>query len=131
MAAGAPHAMPATVLLMDDSPTIRSVLKVHLMGKDLEFVEAETAERGLQILKLVVVRLVIADVNMPGIGGIEFVKQLRADPRPELRRLPIILLTSDRSPEVHERGMKAGASAFLHKPVSSQHLLDVIDGALR
>ena len=115
-----------TVLLMDDSPTIRSVLKVHLMGRDLEFVEAETAERGLQILKLVVVKLVIGDVNMPGMGGIEFVKAVRADPREGLRKLPIVLLTSDRSPELKQQGLDAGATAFLYKPVSSAHLIEVI-----
>ena len=56
-----------------------------------------------------------------------FLRRLRADPRPEVSRLPVILLTSDKTPRVVERALEAGASEFVRKPVTSSDL----QGALR
>ncbi|HSP81253.1 MAG TPA: response regulator, partial [Myxococcaceae bacterium] len=58
--------MSANILLVDDSPTVRNILKIYLMNLKMGFVEAEDATRALQLLRLVPVKLVIADINMPG-----------------------------------------------------------------
>ena len=119
--------MPKTILLIDDSPTIRSVIKVYLMTRKFEFLDAENGERGLQLVRLLPVDLVIADVKMPVIDGISFLRQVRADTRPQLKNLPIILLTGDKSEELRKEGLGAGATAFLHKPISNTQLCEAVD----
>ena len=108
------------ILLVDDSQTIREVLKVYLMGRDYEFVEAENGERALALLRLLQVDLVIADIKMPKLDGIEFLQALRSSDRAALRAMPVILVTGDKG-DARPRAIAAGVSAFLHKP---------LDGAL-
>jgi two-component system chemotaxis response regulator CheY len=115
------------VLLVDDSPSVRSILKVYLMGLHTTFLEAEDGERALRVLRLSPVDLVIADVQMVPMDGITFVQTLRSSSRPKLRDVPVVMLTSDRSAEVRERGLAAGASAFVHKPVDAKTLLRTIE----
>jgi two-component system chemotaxis response regulator CheY len=119
--------MSGCILLVDDSPTVRSLVKVFLMGHDFEYLEAGGGEHGLEILRARVPDLVITDLNMPDLDGLSFLRRLRADPRPEVSRLPVILLTSDKTPRVVERALEAGASEFVRKPVTSSDL----QGALR
>jgi two-component system chemotaxis response regulator CheY len=115
------------ILLVDDSPSVRSILKVYLMGLRTTFLEAEDGERALRVLRLSPVDLVIADVQMAPMDGITFVRNLRSSSRPQLRDVPVVMLTSDRSEEVRERGLAAGASAFVHKPVDAKTLLRAIE----
>jgi two-component system chemotaxis response regulator CheY len=119
--------MARRILLVDDSATVRSLVKVFLMGHHFEYVEASGGEHAVEILRNLVPDLVIADINMPGIDGLSFVKRLRADVRPQVRALPIILLTADKSQDVHERALEAGASEFVRKPVSSGDLQQAIE----
>ncbi len=70
--------------------------------------------------------LVVADINMPGMDGITFVKKLRAEPRAEVRRIPVIFLTGDKSGELRERAAEAGANDFLEKPVKSAPLQEAV-----
>jgi CheY-like chemotaxis protein len=121
--------MGKRILIVDDSGTTRAVIKVHLTGRSLEFTEAQNAEQGLKMTSGV--QLVIADINMPGgMDGLEFVRKLRAHADQAIRKLPIILLTGDKSEELREKGLKAGANAFVHKPVSSARLVEVVDKLL-
>ena len=118
--------MGCCILLVDDSATVRSLVKVFLMGHDFEYIEASGAEHALEILRTRLPAMVIADINMPGLDGLSFLKRLRADARPAVRALPIILLTADKSQDVRTRALEAGASEFVRKPVSSSDLQDAI-----
>jgi two-component system, chemotaxis family, chemotaxis protein CheY len=122
--------MAKTILLVDDSQTIRTIIKVYLMAHAFEFVEAENGDRALQLSRLVPVELVIADINMPGMDGITFVQHLRADERSKARNVPVILLTGEKSPDLEVRGMKAGANAFIYKPVTSAKLTELVNQML-
>jgi two-component system chemotaxis response regulator CheY len=122
--------MAQTVLLIDDSPTIRTIIKIYLMGRSFDFVEAEGGERGLQLARLMPIELVIADINMPGMDGLTFTKQLRADNNTKVRSLPVILLTGEKSEDLRTKGMEAGANAFIQKPVSSARLIEVVNQLL-
>lgn len=122
--------MPQTILLVDDSPTIRSIIKVYLMGRQFEFVEADEGQRALQLVRLVPVNLVIADIKMPGMDGLTFVKKLRTDERPHLRKMPVILLTGDKSEETRQKGLEVGANAFIQKPISSAGLIEAVNKIL-
>jgi two-component system chemotaxis response regulator CheY len=118
--------MKRTVLIVDDSDTIRHIIKVYLMKLKLEFLEADRAERGARLLGTNPVDLIIADFNMPGMNGLEFVRQVRADGRLEVRRVPIVLLTGGKAPELERRALEAGASEFVRKPISSDALSSVV-----
>ena len=119
--------MPSTVLLIDDSSTIREIVKIYLMGRSLEFVDAENAERGVTLLGLMPIKLIIADIKLPGMNGVEFVRKLRGDPRPHIKSLPVILLTGQKAAELKSEGLQAGANAFLEKPITSGALIELID----
>jgi len=118
--------MPRRVLLVDDSPTVRSILKVYFMGTDTTFEEAGDGERALQLARLLAFDLVIADFRMPRMDGLAFTAALRADERGRVRRLPVILLTAERNPELRQLSLEAGANEFLQKPVSTDELLAAV-----
>lgn len=112
----------ATILLVDDSPVIRSVVKIYLQGGAHAFLEASDGQRALAVLKLVPVDLVVVDINMPLMNGLVFLEKLRAFEDPAVRTLPVILLTGDKDPELAERAAGARADAFLKKPVNEAAL---------
>jgi two-component system chemotaxis response regulator CheY len=114
------------ILLVDDSPTVRNIVKIYLMNLKVGTVEAEDASRALQLLKLVPVNLVIADINMPGMDGITFVKEVRASKNAQLRTVPILLLTAEKDVALRQRGTEAGANAFIQKPVSHHELTETV-----
>jgi len=114
------------VLLVDDSPTVRNIVKIYLMNLKVSTVEADDATRALQILRLVPVSLVIADINMPGMDGITFVKEVRASAMPQVRSVPILLLTAEKNVDLRQKGTEAGANAFIQKPVSHHELTETV-----
>jgi two-component system chemotaxis response regulator CheY len=119
--------MRATILLLDDSRTMRDVLKVYLMGRDFEFLEAERAERALSLMRLVPVNLVFADLKMPVMDGLAFLQHLRGSDLPALRQVPVIMVTGDKNEEWQQRALSAGATAFLQKPLDSERVGDLVD----
>jgi two-component system chemotaxis response regulator CheY len=118
--------MKRTVLIVDDSDTIRHILKVYLTKLKLEFLDADRADRGLRLLGASPVELVIADFNMPGMTGLDFVRQVRADTRPEVSRVPLLMLSGGKAPDLEQRALQAGVSEFVRKPISSAALSAVV-----
>ncbi len=119
-----------TVLLLDDSATVRSLVRVHLMGRSLDFVEAADGGRALKLVHLMPIALIIADVQMPIVDGISFMKQLRSDPDPQVNSVPVILLTALRDKGMRSTALAVGANAFVNKPVASEELLAAVDRLL-
>jgi two-component system chemotaxis response regulator CheY len=118
--------MPRSVLLLDDSPTVRSVLKIYLRPLDLHFVEAEDGADGLAIVRRGGIDVVVADVNLPGMDGLTFVRQLRADQDASIRSLPVLVISGDQTPTTRAEGLAAGASEFLSKPVQGAQLVAAV-----
>jgi two-component system chemotaxis response regulator CheY len=118
--------MKPNVLLVEDSNTIRHIIKIYLSKLKLGLFEAERAEGGLRLLDTAPVDLIIADFNMPGMDGLEFVRQVRAHKQESVRRLPIVLLTGGKAPDLEAKALKAGVSEFVRKPVSSNALTTVV-----
>jgi two-component system chemotaxis response regulator CheY len=114
--------LPRTVLIVDDSPTIRGFAKVFLKPLAVDVAEAEEGKQALDIVHSNLPVVAIVDVNMPGMDGLTFTRELRADPRPEIASLPVVLLTGDRSDEVRAQGLDAGATDFLGKPIKGPEL---------
>ena len=115
-------ARKARILVIDDSRSVRELLELHLRGAGYEALGAEDAvEAG----KLIVERrpdLLIVDINMPYMSGLEFVAALRADP--EVRAIPVIFLSSRE--DVAQEARRLGAVACLTKPAAADHLLDIV-----
>jgi len=122
--------MTPTVLLVDDSPSIRSILRIYLVSRKVEVLEAEDGLRALHLLSLLRVHLVIADIKMTPIDGITLVQRLRAHEREALRKVPVILLTGETSEGLREQGLGAGANDFVTKPIDPKTLLACVDRLL-
>lgn len=120
-------ARKARILVVEDSRSIRQLLELHLRGAGYEALGAEDAvEAG----RLIVERppdMLIVDVNMPYMSGLEFVAALRADP--EVRAIPVIFLSSRE--DVAQEARRLGAVACLTKPAAADHLLDIVALHLR
>ena len=122
--------MAAVILLVDDSATHRSLVKVFLSGYDLTFLEAENGLRALEIVERTQVHLAIVDLNMPEMDGITFVRRCRASARWEMSSLPIVLLTSEKDATQVAEAVRAGADECLRKPVSSAGVLEAVQRIL-
>jgi two-component system chemotaxis sensor kinase CheA len=124
----APRAPRAPVLVVDDSLTTR-MLEQHIL--ETAGYEVEVAVSGEEALEKARARrfgLFVVDVEMPGMDGFEFVRVTRADPR---TAAPAILVTSRAAPADRQRGLDAGASAYVVKSEFDQgRLLELIDGLL-
>ncbi|MFB1480100.1 response regulator [Corallococcus sp. RDP092CA] len=119
------------VLLVDDSRSIRTLLKIYLMARSFEFLEAESAEEGLKIAEVEPVDLILTDFHMDGMNGADFAGQIRASSNARLSKVPILMMTGDPNvAEVRALGQKAGISAFVRKPVSCAQLMTLVDTIL-
>jgi two-component system chemotaxis response regulator CheY len=122
--------MAKRILVVDDSAATRSFYKIFLGFADHDLLEAEDGDRALRVMRVARVDLVIADINMPRLDGISFVRRVRGSDQPELRAVPIILVTGDKSEAIEASAMLAGATHLLRKPVSSETLVDMVERIL-
>jgi two-component system, OmpR family, KDP operon response regulator KdpE len=114
------------ILVVDDEPQIRRIMRTTLIGAGYEIDEAKTGEEALDKINLFHPDLVLLDINMPGIGGLEACKKIRAD-----KNVAIIMLTVRDSEEDKVEALDAGADDFVTKPFSTPELLARIRAALR
>ncbi|VAW19667.1 Chemotaxis regulator - transmits chemoreceptor signals to flagellar motor components CheY [hydrothermal vent metagenome] len=112
------------VLTVDDSPTILSMLNHVLKEAGFEVVQAEDGQKGLDAMKGEEFDVVITDINMPVMDGIEFIKNVRASGA--RKNLPILILTTESSPEKRNLGREAGGTGWIVKPFDPQKLISVI-----
>ena len=110
------------ILVVDDSSTIRRMVKVSLtdLPGELGFHEAGSGLEAIESVALHDIGLVILDLNMPDMHGLEVLNFLRGQPR--YQRLPIIVLTTRGDDDARENALKNGASAFMTKPFTPQTL---------
>jgi two-component system chemotaxis response regulator CheY len=118
--------MARTVLIVDDSPTIRGFAKIFLKPLQVDVQEAEEGMQALEMVRASPPDVIVVDINMPGMDGLVFTRELRSDPRQEIAKLPIVLLTGDRSDQIRQKGRDAGATDFLGKPIKGAELQDVV-----
>ncbi|MGB1110455.1 MAG: response regulator [Gammaproteobacteria bacterium] len=114
--------MPS-VLVVDDSPSIRRMVTHTLKSAGFETLEAGDGLEALEIARDQTANLVITDVNMPHMDGISLVSELRA--LPNYRFKPILILTTESSRERKAQGKAAGATGWIVKPFDPVQLLDV------
>jgi two-component system KDP operon response regulator KdpE len=116
----------ARILVVDDEPQIRRIMRTTLIGAGYEVDDARTGEEGLEKMAGFRPDLVLLDYNMPGIGGLVTCKMMRAD-----KNVAIIMLTVRDSEEDKVAALDAGADDFVTKPFSAPELLARIRAALR
>jgi two-component system chemotaxis response regulator CheY len=117
-----------SILIVDDSSLVRSQLRTALEAKGAQVFEAENGSEGLWRAREHQVDLVIADIHMPVMDGIRMVEELRK--LPEYATTPIFILTSDAATSRADEGKKAGANAWILKPVKTELLWKAIEKAL-
>lgn len=113
------------VLVVDDSRTVREQIGLLLGQAGYEVIEAEDGAEGLNTITTDrSVGLVICDVNMPRMNGLEMIEQVKRDT--QNAGLPIIMLTSEGQPSLIERAKKAGAKGWIVKPFKADLLLAAV-----
>ena len=112
--------MSKTILTVDDSKSIREAVKYALEPLGYDIVEAEDGVDGLDQLEKSKVDLVITDLNMPNLDGIEFIEEVRKQDR--YAGLPLVMLTTEGQAEKMRRGKQAGASGWIVKPFNELQL---------
>lgn len=111
------------VLVVEDDPMNRRVVRDMLSVADVATVEAENGQAGLDLLERESVSLILMDLRMPGMDGLTAIRHIRA--RDDAKgRLPIIVVTADTSPTMKEDCRRAGADDILMKPVAMEALFD-------
>ena len=115
----------ATILIVEDEAKMRRLLELDLGDDGFRTVSAEDAETGLKLLQNGSVDLVITDLKLPGMNGLDF---LQAVKRFEAA-MPVIVMTAEGDVETAVRAMKAGADDFIEKPFSDDLLLGAINTA--
>ena len=114
------------ILVIDDEPQIRRIMRTTLTGAGYEVDDAKTGEEGLSKLRKFRPDLVLLDINMPGMGGVETCRLIRAD-----QNIAIIMLTVHNTEAAKVEALDAGADDFVTKPFSTPELLARIRAALR
>jgi DNA-binding response OmpR family regulator len=115
----------ARVLIVDDDPHTLEILRRWLTREGYETISAESGPACLQALEKDPADVIVLDVMMPGMDGLEVCEHLRANP--SWRQIPVLLLTAKDDMETRARGMNVGVSEYLTKPVNKQELFARIE----
>ena len=117
--------MEKHILVVDDSPTIRSVVAFCLRNAGYEVTEAKDGKDALKKLESIkermqILALILTDINMPRMDGITFIENVK---KSAFRFLPILVFTTESEKSMIEKGRAAGASGWLVKPFQPEQLL--------
>ena len=113
------------ILVIDDDRFFRDLLRIHLSHAGYAVEVAEDAVEGGKALLHPDFDLIICDINMPYLSGLELVSLLRATP--ETATIPVIFASSRKDPETMLQVEKLGAAGYLAKPFQLEHLLETVD----
>jgi CheY-like chemotaxis protein len=116
--------MTKKLLVADDSPTIRKVVKLAFAGEDFVVEGAERGDEALEKVRALSPDLVLADVSMPGLNGYELCSRIKSDPG--LAATPVVLMTGIMEPLDEEDARRAGFNAHLTKPFGTEVLIKTV-----
>lgn len=120
--------MSKTILVVDDSATLRMSVEMSLKPAGYDVVQAINGQEGLQALQRLGAQsqtpvMIISDINMPVMDGITFIKEVKKTP---FKYIPILVLTTEREDSKKLEGKQAGAAGWLVKPFKPETLLTVV-----
>jgi two-component system cell cycle response regulator len=110
-----------TILVVEDEPRLRFILERQLVEADFEVLSFESGEDALKMLETLTPDIVLVNILLPGIDGVEVCERIRADRK--LAHIPVIFLTAKKDPESRVRCLDAGANDYVIKPWDSQDLI--------
>jgi two-component system chemotaxis response regulator CheY len=114
------------ILIVDDSRTIRQQVNFTLQKSGFVVVEADNGEKGIEVLAANPdVALVLSDVNMPNMGGLDMLEKIRANPN--YANLPVVILTTEGAADMLERAKSLGAKGWVVKPFKPDQLIAVVN----
>jgi len=121
--------MPKTVLVVDDSPTMRQMVAFTLSSAGYQVVEAGNGKEAVgKVTGGTKPDLVVTDLNMPEMDGISLIKEIRK--MPALKFTPILMLTTEASDDKKKAGQAAGATGWIVKPFNPEQMMAVIKKVL-
>ena len=109
------------LLIVDDSPTIRRMVRASLTPLGIEFIEAASGLEAIEQLGLGEVQCMVLDLNMPDMHGVEVLGFVRSNQK--FQKLPVVVLTTRDDEASRTAAMRAGATSYLTKPFTPQSLL--------
>jgi len=116
--------MSMTILTVDDSRTMRDMLKMALADSGFRVLQAVDGMHGLEVLREETPRVIVTDINMPKLDGFGFIEAVRKDDRH--RAIPILVLTTESDAEKKTRARNAGATGWIVKPFDPDKLITAI-----
>ncbi|MGD0821038.1 MAG: response regulator [Desulfomonilia bacterium] len=116
--------MGKKILSVDDSASIRQLVTFTLQNEGYDVVEAVDGQDALVKAKSTTVDMVITDLNMPNVDGIQLIQALRSDPA--FKFTPIVMLTTESAMNKKDAGKQAGATGWIVKPFKPEQLIAVV-----
>ena len=116
--------MAKTILIVDDSPSLRQIVAMTLKGAGFDIIEAGDGKIALSKLDGKKIHLVISDVNMPNMDGITFVQEMKK--LAAYKFTPVIMLTTESQEAKKREGQAAGAKAWMVKPFQPAQMLAAV-----
>jgi two-component system, chemotaxis family, chemotaxis protein CheY len=121
--------MPKVILTVDDSRSIRQMVSFTLTQAGYQVLEAIDGRDALAKLAVTSADMVITDLNMPNVNGIELIREVRKQPK--YKFIPILMLTTESQDARKQEGKAAGATGWIVKPFNATQLVDVVKKVLR
>ena len=117
--------MSKTIMVVDDSSSVRQMMSFTLENAGYEVVEAEDGEEALKkLLDSKNINMIVTDLNMPNVTGLELIRSVRA--KSEYKYIPIVVLTTEFHDSKKKKSKEAGATGWITKPFKPDQLIDVI-----
>jgi two-component system chemotaxis response regulator CheY len=116
--------MAKTIMIVDDSPSLRQVVHIALKGAGYDVIEACDGKNAISQLDGKKINLIISDVNMPVMDGIEMVKEIKQ--MAQYKFTPIIMLTTESEDNKKQAGKAAGVKAWVVKPFKPDQMLNAV-----
>jgi CheY-like chemotaxis protein len=113
------------VLIVDDENNVRRLVAATLSGGDYQILQAKDGIEALDLIRREHPTVVLLDIQMPGLDGVEVCRQVKADPK--LRDTVIVMLTAQAQMDARRRAAAAGADTFLTKPFSPLQVLEIVE----
>jgi two-component system, chemotaxis family, chemotaxis protein CheY len=120
--------MDKTIMTVDDSASIRQMVSFTLRESGYQVIEAVDGRDALSKLNGTQIHMLLTDLNMPNMDGIELIRNVRANS--SFRFIPIIMLTTESQAEKKQEGKTAGATGWIVKPFKPEQLLAVVKKVL-
>ena len=117
--------MSKKILIVEDHPDIRRVLTLNLRRVGYEIVEADTGSSAIALSVSEIPDLVLVDLSLPDVSGLEIAKVIKQNPR--TAEIPLVALSGHTERYIASKALEAGMAAYLIKPIHTEELVKVIE----